>query len=193
MTWWHSASPRCPSAWLLYFTLCMSSFLPVRIERLLSVSSTGCIPLVYLAVYQTPSSPFSSVCNLIACASVFAAGLFPSRAQHITTRTKSLIDSTPLLSNAVCCTLPVWHGYCSQQRFMFLVLFFQKCYERVSIKDIGHFSIVSNQTITNHRTSVTGTDHKQSCVSSRLPRSGVIKALDNRDYFLFQAMNRETA
>lgn len=86
-------------------------------------SSTGCIPLVYLAVYQTPSSPFSSGCYLITCASVFAAGLSPSCAQHIKTGTKRLIDSTPLLSNAVCCTLLVWHGYCSQQWFMFFVFF----------------------------------------------------------------------
>lgn len=42
----------------------------------LSVSSSSvCIPLLYLGLYHTLPSMFSSACYLITCASVFAAGL----------------------------------------------------------------------------------------------------------------------
>lgn len=45
----------------------------------LSVSSSSvCIPLFYLGFDHTLPSLFSAACYLITCASVFAAGLFPS-------------------------------------------------------------------------------------------------------------------
>lgn len=117
VTFSFSTLPICLTPLFHSFYVLISPCQNLKTSFWLLPSSTGCIPLSIRLLLPPPSS---SVCHLI----TWLLQAFFLHVHSISQPAqKGLIDSTPLLSNAVCCTLLVWHGYCSQQWFMFFVVF----------------------------------------------------------------------